>query len=199
MNLPNMALQRRALLLGLSAVPLVAQAAGTAQGTRADATVLVAFLSRSGNTRVVAGELARANGADLFEIAAADPYPEDYRQTVELAKRQSDAAEMPALRALVPHLARYDTIFLGFPIWGMTAPPPIRSFLTRHDLSGKTLVPFITHGGYGTGQSLQVIQRLAPRTRLTDAFVMQADQERDTLEQVSQWLGRQPPAQRNPR
>ncbi len=94
--------------------------------------------------------------------------------------------------ATVPGMERYRTVFLGFPIWGMTAPPPIRSFLARHDLADKTIVPFITHGGYGTGRSLSVLARLAPRAGIADAFVMQADQERDTAERVTRWLERRP-------
>jgi flavodoxin len=188
---------RRALLLGLSASPLLAPTAGISQGTPGETPVLVAFMSRSGNTRVVAGQLARAHRTDLFEIVPAEPYPEDYRQTVDLAKRQSDAGAEPALRALATDIARYQTVFLGFPIWGMTTPPPIRTFLSRHDLSGKTLVPFITHGGYGTGQSLAVLRRMAPGARLADAFVMQADQERDTLEKVTRWLQGTPPVPRS--
>jgi flavodoxin len=190
------AIRRRALLLGLTTSPLLTPTAGIAQGARVDSPVLVAFLSRSGNTRVVAGQLARANRAELFEIVPADPYPEDYRQTVDLAKRQTDAGVEPALQTLVTEIARYQTVFLGFPIWGMTAPPPIRSFLAQHDLSGKTLVPFITHGGYGTGQSLQVLKRMAPGAKLVEGFVMQADQERDTLERVTRWLERQPSVRR---
>jgi len=92
----------------------------------------------------------------------------------------------------VPAIATYRVVFLGFPIWGMTAPPPIRSFLAQHDLAGKTVVPFITHGGHGVGQSLSVLAQKAPRARITDAFVMKADQERDTLERVTQWLARRP-------
>ena len=81
-----------------------------------------------------------------------------------------------------------EVVFLGFPIWGMTAPPVIRSFLSASDLSGKTLVPFITHGGYGTGRSLSVLADLAKGARIFRPFVMKADQERRTLAQVSSWL-----------
>jgi flavodoxin len=183
---------------GASVVPAAsprAQAAparGTAQATSARGAALVAFLSRTGNTRVVAAQIARSRGADLFEIRTAQPYPEDYRQTVEQAARETQAAIEPALLADVPDIARYRTVYLGFPIWGMTAPPPVRSFLARHDLAGKVLVPFITHGGYGTGSSLSVMASLAPGVRIADAFVMQADQERDTLERVARWLEHAP-------
>lgn len=151
-------------------------------------------MSRSGNTRVVAGQIARARGAALFEIQPARPYPEDYRQTVEQARRETSAGYEPPLREVVPDIASFPMVFLGFPIWGMTVPPLIRSFLSAHDLTGRTLVPFITHGGYGIGRALSVIARHAPGARVGDAFVMQADQERDTLERVTQWLGRRPSA-----
>lgn len=181
---------RRTLLLAASSSAAVAVAPGRAQTTTGSSGVLIAYLSRSGNTRVVAGQIARANAADVFEIQTVQPYPEDYRQMVEQAQRETEAGAKPLLRAAVVDIARYQTIFLGFPIWGMTAPSPIRSFLAQHDLTGKTLVPFITHGGYGTGRSLSVIAELAPGARIGDAFVMQADQERDTLERVTRWLGR---------
>ncbi|SFL03558.1 Flavodoxin [Mesorhizobium albiziae] len=80
-------------------------------------------------------------------------------------------------------------MFIGFPVWGTTAPSIIRSFLSQHDLSGKTLVPFITHGGYGTGSSQDVVAQHAGRARLLDGFVKQCDQERETIAEVTQWLG----------
>lgn len=95
----------------------------------------------------------------------------------------------PDLRGTVENLGRYDTIYLGLPIWGTTAPPVIRAFLATHDLGGKTIVPFITHGGYGVGISLTVLTEHAPAARIAQAFVMEADQERRTLEQVTNWLG----------
>jgi flavodoxin len=188
----NLMSPRRALPVGLlwslvagstlSARPSRAQAAGS--GSR----VLVAYFSRTGNTRVIAGQIRRARDADLFEIRPAEPYPEDYEETVAQARRERDEGYEPPLAATVPDIATYDTVFLGLPIWGGTAPPVIRSFLSAHDLSGKTLVPFVTHGGYGRGQSLQVIRSHAPRSRVSQGFTMEADQERRTLETVTRWL-----------
>jgi flavodoxin len=166
-----------------------ASAAVDAQIARPEAPVLVAYFSRSGNTRVIAGLLHRSLGADLFEIVPATPYPEDYLATVELARQERDRNVEPPLKAKVPDMARYATVFLGLPIWGETAPPIVRSFLSSHDLSGKTVIPFITHGGYGLGSSERVIAQHAPKAKLRPAFVMQADQERQTMERVNAWLG----------
>ncbi|MNV71444.1 flavodoxin [compost metagenome] len=152
----------------------------------------MAYFSRSGNTRVVAGLLQRAFGADLFEIVPAAPYPEAYLATVEQARQERDRNVEPALAAKVPNIAAYATVFLGLPIWGETAPPIVRSFLSAHDLAGKTVIPFITHGGYGLGSSERVIARHAPKAKLHPAFSMQADQERQTMDRVNAWLGAWP-------
>ncbi|MES2147957.1 MAG: flavodoxin [Pseudomonadota bacterium] len=151
---------------------------------------LVAYLTRSGNTRVIAGTLQRALGADLFEIRPARPYPEDYEQHVAQATRERDSGFEHPLANRVDNIAGYGTVFLGFPIWGETAPPPIRSFLKAHDLRGKTLHPFITHGGYGVGNSQAVLATHATGTAIAEPFVMEADQERRTLNQVRDWLGK---------
>ena len=183
-------MSRRTALAAPAALLL---ASGTAAGeekqpTRSGARALVAYFSRSGNTRVIAGQLQRDLGADLFEILPAEPYPEDYEQTVEQARRERDAGFRPALKVTVPNIAQYDTIFLGFPIWGETAPPIIRSFLVAHEMSGKSIRTFITHGGFGLGNSLSVLRDHAPRARILDAFSMEADQERRTMNQVRDWL-----------
>ena len=121
--------------------------------------VLVAYFTRTGNTRVIARQIQRALRADLFEIEPAEPYPEDYEETVAQAVRERDSGYRPPLKASVPNIGLYEVVFLGFPIWGETAPPVIRSFLSQHDLSGKTLVPFITHGGYGQGREHERCER----------------------------------------
>ena len=97
---------------------LVSAADGAqAQQVGGRSRVLVAFFSRSGNTRLVAGHVRRTLGADLFEIQPAQAYPEDYEETVRQAERERDTGFEPPLKATVADIASYDTIFLGFPIW----------------------------------------------------------------------------------
>jgi flavodoxin len=127
--------------------------------------VLVAYFSRSGNTRVVAGLLQRAFKADRFEIRPANPYPEEYLATVEQARQERDSRFEPALAARPSDIGTYDTVYLGFPIGEETAPPVVRSLLATHDLTGKTLTPFVTRGGYGLGNSLSMLASHAPRAR----------------------------------
>jgi flavodoxin len=174
--------------LGVGAV--VAGGASSAAAQRSGSRILVAYFTRTGNTRVIADKVRLALGADAFPIEPAAPYPEDYEATVRQAKRESDSGYRPPLAATVPNIRAYETVFLGFPIWGETVPPVIRSFLAQHDLAGKTLVPFLTHGGYGQGESMAVVRQLAPRTRILDPLLMEADQERRTIRQVTSWLSR---------
>ena len=181
---------RRSVLLTSVLLPLGASALAAPNST---GKTLVAYFSRTANTRVIAGQIHRARGATLFEIKPAAPYPEDYEETVEQARQERDSGFEPALQARVVDMASYATVFLGFPIWGETAPPVIRAFLSAHDLAGKTLIPFITHGGYGLGSSLAVLAAHAPHARLLDTGLsMEADQERRTLNRVTEWLQRVP-------
>lgn len=182
---------RRAVMAALAALPLgrSAAAAHAPAAERAKTRTLVAYFSRTGNTRVVAGLVHRAQDTDLFEIIPANPYPENYLETVAQARKESGSGYKPALASRVPRMAEYETVFLGFPIWGETAPPVIRSFLADHDLSGKKLIPFITHGGYGLGNSMSTLASLAPKAQLLTGFTMEADQERRTMERVTSWLG----------
>jgi len=64
----------------------------------------------------------------------------------------------------------------------------VRAFLSAHDLAGKTLIPFNTHGGYGLGNSRRVLETHAPKSRLMEGFVMEGEQERKTMERVNEWL-----------
>lgn len=178
-----------ALLFGMTAGLASAGDPANAQAS-CQSKVLVAYLTRSGNTRVIAGQISRALEADLFEIETAKPYPADYMQMVAQAERERQEDFEPPLKATVPNLQAYDTIFLGFPIWGETAPSVIRSFLSRHDLTGKTVRPFVTHGGYGVGSSLSVLAEHAPGACIEPPFVMEADQERRTMIEVWGWLSK---------
>lgn len=111
------------------------------------------------------------------------------RDAAGRARQERDSSFEPALKTRVSNMGAYDTLYLGFPIWGETAPPVIRSFLKAHDLSGKTLIPFVTHGGYGLGNSRSILASHAPKAQLRRDFSMEADQERQTMNRVKSWLG----------
>ncbi|XXN65335.1 flavodoxin [Enterobacter ludwigii] len=183
---------RRVLLSALagaafSAAVLKPALANTVPGQNNRAT-LVVYFSRSGNTRVLAGVIHRQLNSDIFAIEPAVAYPDDYFQTVELAKNQRDRQVKPALKNSVADFDRYQTIYLGFPVWGTTVPPVVQSFLSSHDCRNKRIIPFITHGGYGIGDSEAILATLAAAAQREKPLVLECDQERRTTETVTHWL-----------
>lgn len=171
----------------LGNVSLVSAVSGTTN-TQSNSRILVAYFSRSGNTRVIAGVIHRKLKTSLFEIEPARPYPEDYFQTVEQAKNERTQGIKPVLKNNIVDISGYETVYLGFPIWGTSVPPVVQSFLSSHNLAGKLLIPFITHGGYGTGNSDDILASLAANARREKPLVIECNQERKTTETVIGWL-----------
>ena len=127
---------------------------------------LVAFFSASGTTKKAAERLAKAVGADLFEIKPAIPYSSADLNWMDKKSRSSvemnDPASRPEISGKLSNIAYYDTIFIGFPIWWYVAPHIINTFVESYDFSGKTLVPFATSGGSGMGKTVDELKNLCP-------------------------------------
>ncbi len=122
--------------------------------------ILVVYFSRTGeeynvgtitkgNTAIIAEMIAQKTGADTFEVKAATPYPDNYQACTEIAKRELETNARPAFAKNIDNLAQYDTVFVGFPIWWGAVPRVMMTFLESNDFSGKTIIPFCTHGGSG--------------------------------------------------
>ena len=127
---------------------------------------LVAYFSASGTTKKAAERLAKAAGADLFEIRPAIPYTSADLNWMDKKSRSSvemnDPDSRPEIAETVPNMADYDTVFIGFPIWWYVAPHIIHTFVESYDFSGKTLVPFATSGGSGMGKTVDELRKLCP-------------------------------------
>ena len=152
--------------------------------------MLVAYFSHTGNTRAIAQYIKDAAGADIYEIAPADPYPESYGDVLARARQELKDNVMPELKSEVPDIAPYDVIFVGSPNWFNTIVPPMMAFLSSRDFTGKTIVPFITHGGGGMGKSVQDVQRLVPGSTLFEGRAFRGDAVQGAGEDVLAWLRR---------
>lgn len=134
--------------------------------------VLVSFFSASGVTAKLAEDLAKAIGADVFEIEPEEKYTDadlDWRdKTSRSSVEMSDRSSRPAIKTSVEDISKYDTIFVGFPIWWYREPSIIDTFLEAYDLSGKTLIPFATSGSSGLGESSDNFKALAPSAVIKD-------------------------------
>ena len=127
---------------------------------------LVAYFSASGVTKSAAEHLAKAAGADLFEIKPAVPYTRADLDWTNKKSRSSvemnNPGSRPEIAERLSNLEDYDTVFIGFPIWWYVAPTIINTFVESYDFSGKTIIPFATSGGSGMGKTIEVLKPLCP-------------------------------------
>ena len=137
---------------------------------------LVAYFSASGTTANVAKNLAKAAGADLYEIRPAVAYTKADLNWMDKSSRSSvemrDKSSRPALADNSADVAAYDTIFIGFPIWWYVAPTIINSFLEAYDFSGKKIVLFATSGGSGFGKAVESLQVSAPNATIVEGALL---------------------------
>lgn len=150
--------------------------------------MLVAYFSHTGNTRAIAQMIKEATGADVFEIVPANPYPESYGDVLARGRQELKDNIMPELKSEVPDLAPYDVIFVGSPNWFNTIVPPVMTFLSGRDFSGKTIVPFMTYGSGGLGKGVQDVKRLAPGATVLEGRAFWGDAVEDAGEDVRAWL-----------
>lgn len=150
--------------------------------------VLIVFFSWGGNTRGIAKEIQSQTGADLFEIELVNPYSDDYNTVLDEAQRDQNAQARPELANHVENMEDYDTIILGYPNWWASIPMPIASFLEEYDFSGKTIIPFCSHGGGRFGQSLTAISKLVPDATMGEALSVHYSGGSSLSKDVTEWL-----------
>lgn len=160
----------------------------SAQKTSKPMKILVAYYSLSGNTRTIANQIQKATGADRFEIDVAKAYPSDYQSVVDQAKKEINNGEKPALKAMPEDLSQYDVIFIGSPNWWSTIAPPVATFLTNGNFSGKTIIPFVTHGGGGMARCETDIEKLCPQSTLLKGFAINGSSVQNATPRVQKWL-----------
>lgn len=160
-----------------------AQSSGQSGGN-----VLIAYFSWGGNTRGIAEEIQRQTGADLFEIEMVTPYSTDYNTVLDQAQEAQNNQDRPELSTHVEDMSQYDTIILGYPNWWASIPMPVASFLEEYDFSGKTIVPFCSHGGGRFGQSLTAITKLAPDAVLGEGLAVSYSGGSGLSDDVTAWL-----------
>lgn len=152
---------------------------------------LVAYFSASGVTGKVAKRLADIAGADLYEIAAEVPYTKadlnwmdkQARSTIEM----NDPTSRPAIKDTDAHVADYDVVYIGFPIWWYIAPTIINTFLEKYDWAGKTIVLFATSGGSGFGKAVAGLRpSVAADTKIIEGKVFRSRASDDDLKAIAE-------------
>jgi len=136
---------------------------------------LVAYFSASGKTASLAQKLADEAGADIFEIRPAVPYTNEDLNWMNKQSRSSvemsDKSSRPAIADTSVDISKYDTIYIGFPVWWYIAPTIINTFLESADFSGKKIILFATSGGSGFGKTVDNLKVSAPNAQITEGKV----------------------------
>ena len=173
-----------------------------AEDTEGGSNMLVAYFSlageqygvgviEEGNTSIIAHMIAEQTGADLFEIEAVTPYPTSHSELLDVSRQEMANNARPEIAGTVDNMDDYDTIFIGYPNWWGDMPMIVYNFLESYDLSGKTIVPFCTHGGSGLSNTESTIADITGGT-MKDGFAISgttAQNDRDTAQnEVMQWL-----------
>jgi flavodoxin len=151
-------------------------------------SALSAYFSHSGNTRVIAHQIHENIGGDIFEIVSVDPYPSDYDEVVEQARKELNKEYRPRLKTKVENMDSYNVVFVGYPCWWGTIPMPVATFLSEYDFSGKTIVPFCTHEGSSLGRSVMDIKKLCPQSTILDGLAVRGSDVKNVQNEVSEWL-----------
>ena len=150
--------------------------------------VLIVYFSQTGNTETVANIIYDNVGGDIVKLETTEAYPSDYDELVDYAQQDQQEDARPELSTVIENIEQYDTIFLGYPNWWGDMPMAIYTFLDTYDLSGKTIAPFITHGGSGLSGTPENIQEEELNATVTEGLAIDGDEASDSSEDVVEWL-----------
>lgn len=172
--------------LGLAMSAAMPRPAGAQEWT--GRKVLIVYHSRTGNTRTVAELVQRQTGGDLVEIETVEPYPTDYDALVAQNVEEQRSGFLPPLRTRIDTIADYDTVFVGSPLWNVRLTPPMRSFLSSHDLSNRRVAPFVTYIVSRLGRALDDIAEGAPGAEILEGLAVLGEEAGEAKAQVARWL-----------
>ena len=141
-----------------------------------------------GNNQYMAQVIQETTGADIFRIEPANPYPTDHSTLVDQASKEQDDNARPAIKDTIPNFGSYGTVFVGYPIWWGDMPMILYTFFDSYDFSGKTLIPFGTHGGSGWAGTPARIAQLEPNANILEGLSISRDAIEDARDQIEDWV-----------
>ena len=163
--------------------------------------ILVAYFSRAdenysvgtievGNTQILGEYIASEVGADSFHIETVTPYPANYKECCDVAKKELNDKARPEITGSV-NIEQYDIVFLGYPIWWGDMPMAVYTFMESYDWSDKVVIPFCTHEGSGlsgTDSSIESVTGAQVLTAIDMRGSTAQELNDDTKQTVRTWL-----------
>ena len=150
--------------------------------------VLVLYYSQTSNTKTVAQEIATRLDADMEEIVAVNPYDGDFEATIARCIQEREQGITPEIQPVNADIAKYDVIFIGYPVWFGTYAPPVATFLDQVDLSGKQVVTFCTFGSGGLVSSTHDLAKKQPNAKIVASYGVRAERLDAMPQEVDQFL-----------
>ncbi|WP_367180360.1 flavodoxin [uncultured Oscillibacter sp.] len=141
-----------------------------------------------GNTQYMAQVIQRTTNADIYRIEPQTPYPTDHTTLVDQARDEQNQDTRPAIKDSISSFDSYDTIFIGYPIWWSDLPQILYTFFDTYDFSGKTVIPFSTHGGSSFAGTPATIQRLEPNAKMLDGLTISRNSIQDAEQEIITWV-----------
>lgn len=141
-----------------------------------------------GATEYVASVIKEATGGDIFEIKTVHTYPSSHKELVDAAKKEVNDKVRPKLATHIKNLKEYDMVFVGFPNWWYDMPMPLYTFFEEYDFSGKTIIPFCTHGGSRFSSAIKTIRELEKSATVLDGYAIARDRVSESKNSILKWL-----------
>jgi flavodoxin len=144
-----------------------------------------------GNTAIIAEMIAEKTGSDTFEIVPVKDYPNKYKECTDVAMAEQKKNARPEFKGDID-TSGYDTVFVGWPVWWGDLPMVVYTFLEKHDLNDKTVIPFTTHEGSGLANAERAMKKLYPKASVKEGLAVRgktAQNDRGTANKaVDAWL-----------
>lgn len=152
------------------------------------ASIVVKNKDVLGNMQYMAMTIQEAIGGELFRIETKEKYPLEHETLVNQAKEEQNEEVRPELATHIENVEQYDMIFLGYPNWWGDMPQPLYTFLEEYDFSGKTIIPFNSHGGSGFSNTIEEIKKLQPNATVKDdGLSISRNDVADSEQEITDW------------
>lgn len=152
------------------------------------ASIVVKNKDVLGNMKYMAMTIQEAIGGELFRIETTEEYPLEHETLVNQAKEEQNEDARPELATHIENVEQYNIIFLGYPNWWGDMPQPLYTFLEEYDFSGKTIIPFNSHGGSGFSNTIEEIKKLQPNATVKDdGLSISRNDVADSEQEITDW------------
>jgi len=141
-----------------------------------------------GNTEFIAKEIQKNIGGDLFAMETVQEYPGEHQDLLDFAYDELEEDARPELAEQIENLNDYDVVLVGYPNWNADLPMPLYTFFETYDFTGKTIIPFVTHGGSGFSDTINTMKKLEPdATVISEGLSISRNDVTKAQEDVKEW------------